>query len=72
MLTASSESEIDVAFDTMVQQRAGGLFVGSDPFFTTCREQLIALAARHAIPAMHDDRYFATAGGLTRLRYRST
>jgi ABC-type uncharacterized transport system substrate-binding protein len=64
LLNASSESEIDAAFATLFQLGAGGLLVGSDPFFTVRREQLVALAARHAIPSIYDDRQFTLAGGL--------
>jgi len=64
MLSASSESEIDAAFATLVEQHIGGLLVGSDPFLSVRREQLIALAARHEIPTIYNDRNFAAAGGL--------
>ena len=61
---ASSESEIDAAFTAIAQQRLGALIVGNDPFYFSRREQLIALAARHAIPVVYDLREFADAGGL--------
>jgi putative tryptophan/tyrosine transport system substrate-binding protein len=64
ILKASNESEIDAAFATLVQLQAGALVVGADPFFTNRREQLVALAARHAVPAIYDWREFAAAGGL--------
>ena len=64
ILKASTESEIDVAFATLVQQPADALLVFPDPFFTSRREQLVALAARHAVPAIYEFRQFATAGGL--------
>jgi putative tryptophan/tyrosine transport system substrate-binding protein len=64
-LKASTESEIDAAFVTLVQLHVGALVVGSDPFFNSRREQLVALAARHAFPAIYEWREFAEAGGLT-------
>jgi putative ABC transport system substrate-binding protein len=64
LLKASSESEIDTAFETMVQKRAGALLVGADPFFNSRRDQIAALAERYAIPAIYEFREFAEAGGL--------
>jgi len=64
VLEASSESEFEPAFAAMVQQGAGALLVMADPFFNNRREQLIALAARYAIPAVYEWREFAEAGGL--------
>jgi putative tryptophan/tyrosine transport system substrate-binding protein len=64
ILSASTEREIDVVFATMTESRAGALLVGSDPFFNDERDQVIALAARHAIPAIYEGREFAMAGGL--------
>jgi putative ABC transport system substrate-binding protein len=64
VLKATTEGEIDAAFAALVQQQAGALVVGADPFFNTRREQLVALAARHAIPAIYQVREFAAAGGL--------
>jgi putative tryptophan/tyrosine transport system substrate-binding protein len=64
LLEASNETEIDAAFATMVQQRVGGLQVGSDPFSSVRRQQIVALAARHAIPAIYWSRRFMEAGGL--------
>jgi putative ABC transport system substrate-binding protein len=61
---ASSESQIDEAFSTVVQQRAGALIVASDIFLSTRRNQLIALASRHAIPTIYPWRDAVTAGGL--------
>jgi len=64
ILKASSESEIDAAFAALAGLHAGALFVGGDPFFNSRREQLVALASRHAIPAIYLWREFAVAGGL--------
>jgi ABC-type uncharacterized transport system substrate-binding protein len=64
ILKASTDSEIDTAFVSLVQVRTGALLVGNDPFFNSRIEQLVALAARHAIPAMYPLREFAAAGGL--------
>jgi putative ABC transport system substrate-binding protein len=61
---ASSESEIDEAFSTVVQQRAGALMVASDIFLTTRKNQLIALASRHAIPTIYPWHDAVSAGGL--------
>jgi ABC-type uncharacterized transport system substrate-binding protein len=64
ILSANTERDIDVAFATVAQSGARALLVGSDPFFSSERDQVIALAARHAIPAIYEGREFATAGGL--------
>ena len=64
ILKASSESEIDAAFATLVQLHAAALVVSADPFFNSRREQLVALASRHAIPAIYGFREFAASGGL--------
>jgi putative tryptophan/tyrosine transport system substrate-binding protein len=64
ILNASSERDIDTAFRTLIERQAGGLLVTSDPFFNNRREQLVVLAAYHAIPAMYEWREFALAGGL--------
>jgi putative ABC transport system substrate-binding protein len=64
ILKAGTESEIDAAFATLVELRAGALIVAGDPFFFGRREQLLALASRHAVPANYMWREFATAGGL--------
>jgi putative tryptophan/tyrosine transport system substrate-binding protein len=64
ILKASTENEIDAAFATLVQLHADALVVGADPFFYSQREQLAALAARHAVPTMYEWREFVAAGGL--------
>src|SRR5262249_11597491 len=64
ILSANTEREIDVAFATVTGSHAGALLVGSDPFFNNERDQIVALAARHAIPAIYEGREFVMAGGL--------
>jgi putative ABC transport system substrate-binding protein len=64
VVRASSESEINEAFAALVQQRAAGLIVASDLFLTTRMDQLIMLAARHAMPTVYPWRGAVTAGGL--------
>ena len=64
VLKAASESEIDTAFTSLVQLHAGALVVGADPFLSSRREQLVALASRHAVPSSYAWREFADAGGL--------
>jgi putative ABC transport system substrate-binding protein len=64
VLNASTPNEIDVAFATLRQRRAGALYVGGDPFFTSRRQQIVALTARDAIPAMYVNRDFVAEGGL--------
>jgi putative ABC transport system substrate-binding protein len=64
ILLASNESAIDAAFVSAVQLHAGAMLVGSDPFFNSQRNKIIALAAQHAIPAIYEQREHALAGGL--------
>jgi len=59
-----SEDEIDAAFASFVRLHAGALVVAEDPFFTQRTEQLVALAAHYAIPAIYHFRGFVAAGGL--------
>jgi putative ABC transport system substrate-binding protein len=64
VLGASTEDEIDAAFATIVQRGAGALLVGGDAYFNSRRAQLIALAARHRLPAIYDRREITMADGL--------
>jgi putative ABC transport system substrate-binding protein len=64
IVQARTDSELDTAFVTLVQQRAGALVVGADPFFQSQRDKLIELAARQKVPTMYSLREFAEAGGL--------
>ena len=65
VLKASSQGEIETAFTTLAEQRVGALLVTGDPlFFGAARDQLIALAARHAVPTIYQFRQLTEAGGL--------
>jgi putative tryptophan/tyrosine transport system substrate-binding protein len=64
VLKAGTESDIDIAFASLIQLHADALLVGPDPFLFSRREQLVALTARHALPAIYEWREFAEAGGL--------
>ena len=64
ILKAGTESEIDAAFTTLVELQAGALLVFPDPLFLSRREQFVALASRHAVPALYPWRELAAAGGL--------
>ena len=64
VLKASSESEIDTAFASLVQLHAGALVVAGDPFLSSRREKFVALASRHAVPSIYAWREFAASGGL--------
>ena len=64
VLNASTEGEFNGVFAKLIQLRAGGLVIGSDPFFTSRTEELAALAVHHGVPAVYHWREFAVAGGL--------
>jgi putative tryptophan/tyrosine transport system substrate-binding protein len=64
ILNASRPSEIEAAFANLVQQQTDALFVGADNFFSSQQDQLVALAARYAIPTIYQFREFTAAGGL--------
>ncbi len=64
VLRAGTEAQIDEAFAALKARGAGALAVLADPFFTSRREQIVALAARHAVPAIYQWREFAALGGL--------
>jgi putative tryptophan/tyrosine transport system substrate-binding protein len=64
VVEADSDRDIETAFATFAQRRAGAVFIGSSPIFNSRRERVAALAVRHALPAAYSLREFATAGGL--------
>jgi len=64
VVRAGTEGEIDAAFLSLAQLQANGLVVGGDQLFSQRREQVVALASRHAVPAIYDGRWFTAAGGL--------
>lgn len=64
VVTATTEADINAGFAAAVQQRAGALLVSPDPLFTNRRDQIVALAARYALPAMYGWREPVVAGGL--------
>jgi putative ABC transport system substrate-binding protein len=66
ILKAGTESEIDTAFASFVQLKTDVLIVGAEPFFSSRRDQLVALASRHTIPATYEYREYVAAGGLMR------
>jgi putative ABC transport system substrate-binding protein len=64
VVNAGREGDFDSAFAALLEQRPGALLVTTDAFFYSRRYRIVALATRHAIPAIYDRREFATAGGL--------
>jgi putative tryptophan/tyrosine transport system substrate-binding protein len=64
ILKAGTESEIDAAFDALVQRQAGALLVAHDSLFFSQTDRLVALASRHAVPAIYPWREYVGAGGL--------
>jgi putative ABC transport system substrate-binding protein len=64
VLKVSNERDFEPAFATLVENRAGGLVIGGTALYLTRRDQLVALAARHAVPTVYFSRVFAEAGGL--------
>jgi putative tryptophan/tyrosine transport system substrate-binding protein len=64
VVNAATDAEIEAAFTKISQQPAIAIVVGSDPFFDSRRDRIIALAAHHRIPAIYHWREFAAAGGL--------
>jgi putative ABC transport system substrate-binding protein len=64
VLNASTESQIDAAFGALVELRAAALIVSVDSFLFNSRDQIVALAARYAVPAVYGARDFVSAGGL--------
>jgi putative ABC transport system substrate-binding protein len=64
ILNADTENEIDLAFASLVQRGTGALLMSASTFFQVRRDQIIALAARHAVPAMYEWPEFVRAGGL--------
>ena len=64
VLNASTESAIEAAFAKLVEERAGSILVSGDSFLVSKRDQIVALAARHAVPALYHRREFTVIGGL--------
>ena len=63
-MKAGAEGDFEGAFASLRQLDAGALLVSADPYFNARREQLVVLAARHAVPAIYEWREFVEAGGL--------
>jgi putative tryptophan/tyrosine transport system substrate-binding protein len=64
VLDGGCDASIERSFAALAQQRVAALMVAADPFFDTRRERLIALVARHQVPAIYQFREYALAGGL--------
>ena len=64
VLSASDERDIDAVFANLAQQQIGALLIDADTLFVSRRDQLVALAARHSMPAIYALREFVAAGGL--------
>ena len=64
VLNATNDSDLETAFMSLVERRAGGLLVGADPFFIIVRDKLVALAAGHKVPTIYGYRDFMAVGGL--------
>ena len=64
VLNAARVSDLETVFAKLVEERAGALLVSGDPFLLSSRDQIIALAARHAVPVMYQWRETVLAGGL--------
>jgi putative ABC transport system substrate-binding protein len=72
ILNASTITEIDAAFAALTQVGAGAFLISAESLFVSRREQLVALAARHAVPTIYSQREFATAGGLISYGHSAT
>ena len=72
VVNSSTAAEIDQAFSVLGKRRPHALMLGADPFFQVRRDQLVALAAQHAIPTMYEWREFVDAGGLISYSPRRT
>jgi putative ABC transport system substrate-binding protein len=63
-LNATHEDEFEPAFASLTRLKADALIVGTDPFFTSRRERIVALASRYSVPTIYEWQEFVTAGGL--------
>jgi putative ABC transport system substrate-binding protein len=64
ILHASTEHDIDAAFPSLIEQRAGAMFISTDAFFASQRDRLASLAIQHKVPTIYASRQYAEAGGL--------